>query len=260
VPSAEGQAGSRSALRLSPMEVPKASGVLADELRERILSGELSEGTSLPPERELVAQTGLSRATVREALRILEVQGLIRIKAGRTGGAFVQQLGKEAVASSVTLMFRGRQLRLSALLETREAIEPPCAELAARYRTEEDLRALEAANSAIADEDADFVTFLQANIDWHLAVAAASHNELLMGVMLALSRTIYASTNNAAVDIAARRETAMAHRAITDAIAAGDGAAALRRMRDHVHAATSVLGGDDNTSIIVESPLDEPAT
>src|SRR5215218_9284263 len=100
----------RSSNQLSPMEVPKASDVLANGLRERILSGELSEGTPLPPERELVTQTRMSRTTVREALRILEVQGLIRIKAGRAGGAFVQRPGEESVAKTLDLLIRGRQI------------------------------------------------------------------------------------------------------------------------------------------------------
>ena len=61
----------RQPVRLTPMPVPKASDVLADDLRERILLGEFPEGTALPTERDLVAQTQMSRATVREALRIL---------------------------------------------------------------------------------------------------------------------------------------------------------------------------------------------
>jgi DNA-binding FadR family transcriptional regulator len=76
----------RSAVQLSPIDVPKASDVLVHDLRERILRGEFAEGTALPPERELVVQTRMSRTTVREALRILEVQGLVRIRAGRAGG------------------------------------------------------------------------------------------------------------------------------------------------------------------------------
>ena len=82
----------------------------------------------------------MSRSTVREALRILEVQGLVRIKTGRSGGAFVQRPGGESVASSVSLLIRGRQVRMAALLETREAIEPACAQLAAKYRTDDELR------------------------------------------------------------------------------------------------------------------------
>src|ERR1700690_2277313 len=101
-PSAEYTPG-RAQLKLAPMEVPKASDVLANELRERILDGEFAEGMALPPERELVAQTRMSRATVREALRILQVQGLVRIKAGRAGGTFVQRPGRDSVAKSVRL-------------------------------------------------------------------------------------------------------------------------------------------------------------
>src|SRR6478609_7890555 len=102
--------GARSSIRLSPLEVPKASDVLANELRERILSGDYVEGTPLPPERELVVQTKMSRTTVREALRILEVQGLVRIKAGRAGGAFVQRPGEQSMADTVALLIRGRQI------------------------------------------------------------------------------------------------------------------------------------------------------
>src|SRR5690349_1756923 len=171
--------GGRSAIRLSPMEVPKASDVLANELRERILSGEYPEGTPLPPERELVTQTHMSRTTVREALRILEVQGLIRIKAGRAGGAFVQQPGEESVADSLELLIRGRRIRLTSIHETREAVEPFCARLAALHRSESDLRRLDEANEAIGEGGLE--EFLQANVDWHVAVATASHNEILTG-------------------------------------------------------------------------------
>src|SRR5205807_9560367 len=65
---------------------------------ERILRGDFPEGTALPPERELVSQTRMSRTTVREALRILEVQGLVRIKTGRAGGAYVYRPGEESMA------------------------------------------------------------------------------------------------------------------------------------------------------------------
>src|ERR1700758_2460571 len=157
--------GSQSEFRLGPVEVPKASDVLAGELRERILTGELAEGDSLPAERELVKQAQMSRATVREALRILEVQNLVRVKTGRTGGAFVQRPTTKSMANSVTMLIRGRRIKLVDLMETREALEPFCAQLAARNRTEDDLSKLERANEAIANTDADFAQFLQANLD-----------------------------------------------------------------------------------------------
>jgi DNA-binding FadR family transcriptional regulator len=245
----------RNVVQLSPMQVPKASDVLADELRERILRGEYTEGTALPPERELVTQTGMSRTTIREALRILEVQGLIRIKTGRAGGAFVQHPGEESIASSVNLMIRGRKIRIPALLETREAIEPACARLAAQARTDDDLDRLDAANDAIATAP-DLEGFLQANIDWHVGVAMASHNELLTGFMLALSRAIYASTNNTSfVNAQVRETTVRAHRSVTAAIRAQDPNAAVRRMTRHVHTyAEAVLEVEERTD--VEVPAD----
>lgn len=242
----------RESVQLSPMNVPKASDVLADELRELILRGEYPEGTALPPERELVTQTRMSRTTVREALRILEVQGLVRIKTGRAGGAFVQRPDKESVADSVALLIRGRKIRIPALLETREAIEPFCAQLAAKHRTDEDLARLDAANEAIAAEG-PLAEFLQANVDWHIAVAVASHNELLTGMMLALSRAIYASTDNQGfIDAEVRKTTVRAHKSITEAIRSQDSAAAVRRMGRHVHAyAEAVLEVEDRTAVEV---------
>ncbi|MBY8857335.1 FadR family transcriptional regulator [Nocardia sp. CA2R105] len=241
----------RHPVRLQPMQVPKASDVLANDLRERILRGEFPSGTALPPERELVTQTQMSRTTVREALRILEVQGLVVIKTGRSGGAFVQQPGGDAVASSVSLLIRGQQLRLTALLETREAIEPACAGLAAKYRTDDDLTALDAANALLGDLDIPLEQFLQANVDWHLAVATASHNELLTGFMTALSNAIYSSTENTAfVDDEVRKTTYKAHKTITDAIRAGDPAVATRRMTKHVHGyAEAVVQVEQRTEI-----------
>jgi GntR family transcriptional regulator, transcriptional repressor for pyruvate dehydrogenase complex len=242
----------RSVIRLSPMEVPKASDVLANELRERILSGEYVEGTPLPPERELVVQTRMSRTTVREALRILEVQGLIRIKAGRAGGAFVQKPGEENVASSLDLLIRGRQLRLASVHETREAIEPSCARLAALHRTTGDLHRLEAANEAIANST-DLDSFLLANVDWHIAVAKASHNEILTGIMMALSRAIYTATNNEGfVNDEVRSIALRAHRSVTRAIRERDADAAVRRMERHVHSyAAAALEVDERTVVAV---------
>ena len=242
----------RSSIQLAPMDVPKASDVLANELRERILSGEFAEGTPLPPERELVVQTRMSRATVREALRILEAQGLLRIKPGRAGGAFVRHPGKESVASSVGMLIRGRRIRFADVLETREAIEPSCARLAARNRTDDDLLVLDEANQAIA-ASSGLEEFLSVNVDWHVAVATATHNEILTGIMTALSRAIYTATNNEQfIDARIREVTAKAHRSITQAIRDQDPDAAVRRMSRHMHAyADAAFAVEERTEISV---------
>ena len=239
---------------LPAMQVPKAPEVLANELRESILSGRFPAGTMLPTERDMVTQTGMSRTTVREALRILEVQGLVRVKAGRAGGAFVRQPDEDSVADSVSLLIRGRRIRITALLEAREGIEPACAQLAARYRTADDLRSLGAADAAIA-APGPLDGFLRANVDWHVAVARASHNELLTGFMAALSRAIYQSTDNVTfVDAKVRQATVRAHARITDAIRAGDEDAALRRMTRHLHTyAAAVTEVESRTAVDVQA-------
>lgn len=243
---------SQPEFRLGAVEVPKASDVLAAELRERILTGELAEGDPLPAERELVKQAQMSRATVREALRILEVQNLVRVKAGRAGGAFVQRPTATSMANSVSMFIRGGHVKLVDLMETREALEPFCAELAARNRTDQDLAELDRANDAIADPDAELAQFLQANLDWHVGVAVASHNQLLTGFMSALSQAIYVGTANATfVDAEVRAVTAKTHRAITAAIRDRDAAAAGRRMRRHVHTYATALTLSDRRGAIV---------
>jgi GntR family transcriptional regulator, transcriptional repressor for pyruvate dehydrogenase complex len=236
------------------MEVPKASDVLANELRERILSGDYPEGTPLPPERELVVQTRMSRTTVREALRVLEVQGLVRIKAGRAGGAFVQQPGEESVANSLELLIRGRQIRLASVHETREAIEPTCARLAALNRMSGDLARLDTANTALVESDS-LEEFLQANLEWHIGVATAGHNEILTGIMIALSRAIYTVTHNAGfVNDEVRDITVRAHRSVTRAIRDKDPDAAARRMTRHVHSyAAAALEVEERTAITVDA-------
>ncbi|MEH0421307.1 FadR/GntR family transcriptional regulator [Streptomyces sp. B21-083] len=221
--------------RFDTLSVPKASDVLAAEVRERILAGDLPEGTPLPPERQLVEQTGLSRATVREALRILEVERLVAIRPGRGGGAFVHRPGRESLANTVQLVIRGQQIRLEALHETREAIEPACAAFAAARRSEQDLADLDRAHAELVGAGDDIRRFLLANVGWHNAVAKAGGNELLIGFLSALSESIYAATNlERFMDAGIREVTARAHAKVTEAIRAKDAAAARRRMSRHV--------------------------
>ncbi len=219
------------------VHVPKAADVLAERLREQILSGRLPEGAQLPAERELVEQTGLGRSSVREALRVLENQGLISKRLGRNGGSLIRRPDRSAIESSIDLFIRGQKLRFRSLLETREAIEPASARLAALHRTEEDLLALGEAHRQLEAAYADIPSFLVANVRWHLAVVAASHNELLIAFMTAISQAMHAGTDLQdfnSEDV--RTITTKAHRRIFEAIRDRDPDAARRRMERHVGA------------------------
>jgi len=117
------------------ISAPKAADVLAGALRARIRSGEWPEGYALPAERDLSAETGLSRTSVREALRMLEVDGLIEIRAGRNGGARVRRPAGDEFTRQLELFIWGRNIAAEHLHDVREALEAMGAEGAARRRT-----------------------------------------------------------------------------------------------------------------------------
>jgi DNA-binding FadR family transcriptional regulator len=217
---------------------PKASDVLAAELRERIRSGAWPEGQALPTERALSEQSGLSRMTVREALRMLEIDGLIEIRPGRGGGARVRRPEGEELTRQLELFIWGRNIGVEHLHDVREALEALGAHGAALRRTEADLAELVARTEAVEAAVDQIGRYLDANLAWHMAVIRASHNELLVSFMQVLSNAIHRATESEAYDSRdVRQATLRIHRAILAAIVAGDAEAARRRMARHVHAA-----------------------
>ena len=226
-------------LDLAPVSVPKAANVLAGILREKILAGQLPPGQPLPNERDLGAQVGLSRASVREALRILEGEGLIATRTGRNGGSEVLRPSSASIEKSVGIFIRGQRIRQEAVLEARAALEPPSARFAALHRSEDDLAALGQihARLELTSANDDIPGFLRANLDWHVQVVRASRNELLMAFITAMSQSVYETTDLEGFNSPqGRKDVALAHRKVMDAIAARDGDAAARRMERHVGA------------------------
>lgn len=221
-------------LDLAAVVVPKASDVLAARLREMILSSGLAEGTPLPTERELCAQSGLSRASVREALRVLETEGLVATKAGRGGGSQVRRPGGESISRSLELFVRSHGVRFEALLEAREAIEPSAARLAAIHRSDADLAEMTRIHQQF--EAADTVgAHTQINLEWHRAVVKASRNELMIAFFNAIADAVTAvSESHSLFSPDVHREVARVHGRVMAAIAAQDGEAAFRRMAGHV--------------------------
>ena len=209
--------------------------VLADALREQILSGTIPEGAVLPNERELGGRTGLGRSSVREALRVLEVEGLLATKRGRNGGSTTMRPGSAALSRSLTSFVRGQQVPFDAVLEAREALEPVLAALAAQNCSEADLEAIAAASAEMAAAGADNSRFLAANSRWHFAVARASHNPVLIAMVSAVGDLLHASNIERFVSADVRRAVIRAHGGIESAIRAGDADAARRRMSRHVH-------------------------
>ena len=228
---------------LGRIKVPKSSDVLAERLKQEILNDGYQPGATLPTERELVSTTGLSRGSVREALRILEAQGLVNTRAGRYGGTTVALPTTDQLTSQVNLYAKGRSVPLSALVEVRLALEPMVAALAAKRRTEEDLSNLRAIAERIewAAEN-DLTAFLEENVNWHDAIAAASHNDLLHAFATSVSGMMFeASQIKEFASPEVRERVLRAHAKILEAIESGDADLARTRVERDVQAYAAIL-------------------
>lgn len=223
-------------IKLNPISVPKISDVLAGQLRDAILRGEVAEGDMLPPERELVAQSGLSRGAVREALRVLSAEGLIQTRLGRFGGTIVTLPGNTSMATVVDQFVRGRNISMGTLQETREQLEPGLARLAALKRSDDDVRKLTHVHEAFEASVNDYKAFSQYNIKWHDLVARASGNDLLYAMWFGLSHAVSVATTAKESEQTDRLAAIRAHAQINAAIVAGDGELAEKRMRAHIRA------------------------
>jgi len=228
---------------LGKIRVPKAPEILTNYLRERILDGTYAAGESLPTEREMAEVSGLSRASVREALRMLETEGLISTRLGRGGGSAVQLPGQDAFDRTIDLFVRAQRVRFGTLVEVREAIEPQLARLAASNRTDADLNRLRQLYAQMEQPFAVFTDWVRLNIAWHDAVAAASHNPLLVAFWRAISRMMASA---ASLDEATNTPELIAgvlhaHARVLQAIQAADGDAAARRMGRHIAAYSQAI-------------------
>jgi DNA-binding FadR family transcriptional regulator len=205
-------------MNLSP--VPRRGG-LSDEvvarLREQITSGAWPVGSRIPTEPELVERLGVARNTVREALRVLAHNGLLDIRQG--SGTYV--VATSELAGVMRRRFAGAPQR--DVTELRAALEATAAGLAATRRTADDLRRLEALleRRERAWESGDRDAFVDADSALHLAVVAAAHNDVLLGVYADLGEVIRASLRDH-FGAALRPEDYQEHAPLVAAIRAGD--------------------------------------
>ncbi len=205
------------------------------QVEQAIFSGLLAPGDRLPPERDLSEQFGVSRVTIRDALRVLEANGLIVIKVGAGGGAFVREPNFDRLSSSLSSMLRFKKASLLELSEARMVIETATAELAAERATPEDLdrlrRAVEGARQALSAED---LYYMPHSVEFHSALAQAARNSVLF-LTVASFRKLFFNVLEQLLPTRDMAETAARdHWAIYEAVAARDGALARRLMAEHL--------------------------
>jgi len=211
--------------------------VLAEELRSLILNGTLKVGDPLPAERDLVDLSGLGRGSVREAIRILEIEGLLSPKKpGRNGMSIVQNASDQTVKRQLELFIGGDTVSNDQLLEARMIIEPALARIAAEKRMDEDIETLRAINEEItATGMSDRQALAKLNLDWHVALFRASQNDLMAAIATGLTQTQHSAgvLGDHGEEVHVHTMIVM-HDKIIAALVDQDGDAAYRRTHRHL--------------------------
>jgi GntR family transcriptional regulator, transcriptional repressor for pyruvate dehydrogenase complex len=244
--------GERSASRELKLSESVAREIVAE------ISG-LAVGSALPSEAAMMAHFRVGRPTLREALRIIEVEGIISLKRGQGGGPIVKDHSVVDVARMLSLHFQAAAVTLNDLLSARAMFEPAAAGLAAQARTEKDLDNLRALldrhfdTGFGSDEQRSVSTYYRPWQEFHMAVAAISGNpvtELLVGAIQALSMALgnpFPAQSQGVVHDD--------HAAIFRAIEAQDSELASRRMHQHlVELTTAGYAGVDDA--ILTRPIE----
>lgn len=247
-----------SRVRLNSVKLPRAADVLVEQIKQGIILGTYPEGTRLPTENEMAAQLNVSRPTVREALRLLEAEGLISTRPGPGGGPRVCRPDVLTVTRSLTTLFQYDRVTLGELLEARRAIEPACARVAALHAAPEDVARLRESIKNMRTSLQDDEIFWQENANFHLALAAAGQNQVLHTMMTALREMIYQFTAELHIASEERDGTVAEHTTIMEAIAAHDPEAAALATHDHLWKSEERLR-EEYPEILQSAGLPEPS-
>lgn len=220
---------------LRPLTRPRLYEQVVQRLREHVADSGLRAGDRLPPERELAERLGVSRASVKQAIVVLEVQGLVEVRHG--GGTYLR---RESLEIEPVDELVARKRRLPDVLDAREALETKLAELAARRRTDADLAELDAALADMRREVADGRLGLDGDRRFHAAVTAAAHSALLADFMRTIAGEIAESRGESLRQPGRPSRSLAQHERIAEAIRAGDARAAVTAMRRHLRTVSRV--------------------
>ncbi|WP_202125312.1 FadR/GntR family transcriptional regulator [Actinomadura physcomitrii] len=245
---------------------PRVAEVIAGIIRDRIIDGELANGDSLPKQEDLMAEFGISRPTLREALRQLENEGLLTVRRGSIGGSIVEVPTAESAAYTFGLVLQSRRAPISDLANAIEQIEPIAASLcAARDDRDEEviplLRAnIKEATAAIGDGE----RFTTLSRRFHEDLVGACGNETL-NVMVGALESLWSeqerqwaarvSAEGRYPDEGRRHRVLEAHSSLVDAIAAGDANTARKIDAGHLARSQRYALEDSETLVIRATSL-----
>jgi GntR family transcriptional regulator, transcriptional repressor for pyruvate dehydrogenase complex len=228
-------AATPSDARLGPVPRPRLYEQIVQQLNQHIARAGLGPGDRLPPERELAARLGVSRASVAQALVALEVLGVVSVRHG-DGAVIVEH----ATDRQVVAALRAHRDRLPDVIEARSALEVKLASLAARRRTEDDLAEIDAALAAMAADVEAGGRGVEGDERFHAAVTTAGHSALLARLMREISDLIRETRLESLSQPDRPRASLAGHRRIAEAIRAGDAPGAATAMHDHIELVSDV--------------------
>lgn len=216
-----------------PLKKKRFSDQIADLIQKKILEDNLAVGTGLPSEIEMAREFQVSRSVIREALRILEISGLVNIKKGPTGGIFVSNGYQAPIIRSLNNLLTSGEVTVDHLFDARLLIEPHIAGQAARHASDADLKKFEALFEDSASHFEDPAHLKRNNLEFHLLLAKASGNPVL-AVMLESVFELLAERTLNFVDLTLERKFFKVHRAIFEVIARGQPKETSRLIREDI--------------------------
>ncbi|MBV9952389.1 MAG: FadR family transcriptional regulator [Acidimicrobiia bacterium] len=232
--------------------------LIADELRSLIVAGELSEGDSLGHEPDLVERFGVSRPSLREALRILEAEGLVTVVRGVRGGVVVHEPDERMTARTAALVLQARNVALADVFEARSLLEPIAARTIASARgrgaaIKELRRLIDEETAAIEDPE----RFGVANAAFHERLVALAGNqtlsivaEMLNEVVARAVTAVSSQADDAVGSLSTRRRGIRSQERLVDLLDAGDGAAAEEHWRSHMAVVGKVMLGQQAATVV----------
>jgi GntR family transcriptional repressor for pyruvate dehydrogenase complex len=221
------------------VERRKLSTLVADLITDTILTDGLRPGAKLPSEKEMLTTLGVGRATLREALRLLEAEGLISVRTGPQGGPVVEHPDVGRLTRMLLLLLITSGANLRQVYETRFALDPAVARLAAANASPEHIEQLRASLARMEANIEVESEFLVENRRFHRAIAEAADNLVMLAFSLSILDIIDGSAVGIRYSVKARRTVVEMHRTMTEAIASGDAEASAAAALEHVEIALS---------------------
>mgnify|MGYP006265930409 CR=1 FL=1 len=236
-----GQGGSDKPV-LEPVKKIRLYESIVKQIQKLISSGTLKPGQKLPPERELAEELGVSRTSIREALRALEMMGYLESRVGVGGGTYIKEITFSNIISPFSETLLQHDDFIVELLEVRLVLEIEVVRLAAERRSQEDLERLERAIQQMEQEIENGETGLHGDNAFHAVLADAANNRVLeefvrmCGDLLEVEREEHLKTRSHEPKRALTQ-----HYDILEAIRNQDGARAQRLMEDHILTVSEVI-------------------